>query len=219
MTEDEWLASADFDPLLRHLGGRASKRKSRLFAAACCRQIWKYLPNRESREAVEAAERFADGEIEPAELRAAGRRANDTSEGLAFEASVALRMRKWAERDAAHAAAAAAQMRLFPGRVAANARAAITATPEPAKNQAALLRDIFGNPFRPATFDPNWRTDTALSLARVMYETRDFAAMPILADALQDAGSEQQEILDHSRDPNGVHVRGCWVVDLVLGKA
>ena len=81
-----------------------------------------------------------------------------------------------------------------------------------------LLRDIFGNPFRPVAFDPNWRTDTALSLARVMYESREFGAMPILADALQDAGCEHTDILNHCRDPNGVHVRGCWVVDLVLGK-
>ena len=51
-----------------------------------------------------------------------------------------------------------------------------------------------------------------------MYEARDFGAMPILADALQDAGCEDAAILDHCRDANGVHVRGCWVVDLVLGK-
>ena len=81
-----------------------------------------------------------------------------------------------------------------------------------------LVREVWMNPYRPVAFDPAWRTDTALSLARVMYETRDFTAMPILADALQDAGCEHADILDHCRDPNGVHVRGCWVVDLVLGK-
>jgi hypothetical protein len=83
--------------------------------------------------------------------------------------------------------------------------------------QADLLREIFGNPFRPVTFSPQWRTDTAVSLARTMYESRDFSAMPILADALQDAGCDSAEILDHCRGP-GPHVRGCWVVDLVLGK-
>ena len=83
--------------------------------------------------------------------------------------------------------------------------------------QVPLLRDIFGNPFRPVTFSPAWRTDTALTLARQMYESRDFSAMPILADALQDAGCDSAEILDHCRGP-GPHVRGCWVVDLVLGK-
>ena len=68
-------------------------------------------------------------------------------------------------------------------------------------------------------FSPAWRTDTALALARQMYESRDFSAMPILADALQDAGCDNDDILNHCRDANGPHVRGCWVVDLVLGKA
>jgi hypothetical protein len=81
----------------------------------------------------------------------------------------------------------------------------------------ALIGDIFGNPFRPVAFDPAWRTDTAVILARQMYESREFAAMPILADALQDAGCEDESILTHCRG-DGPHVRGCWVVDLVLGK-
>src|ERR687897_172280 len=81
----------------------------------------------------------------------------------------------------------------------------------------ALVRDIVGNPFRPAAFDPAWRTATALSLASQMYESRDFGAMPILADALQDAGCDNDDILSHCRGP-GPHVRGCWVVDLVLCK-
>jgi hypothetical protein len=83
--------------------------------------------------------------------------------------------------------------------------------------QAQLFRDIFGNPFRPATFSPEWRTDTVLALARQMYEARDFGAMPILADALQDAGCDNVDILAHCRG-SGPHVRGCWIVDLVLGK-
>ena len=82
----------------------------------------------------------------------------------------------------------------------------------------ALTRDIFGNPFRPITFAPAWRTGTAVALAAEMYESRDFSAMPLLADALQDAGCDNDDILNHCRDPKGTHVRGCWVVDLVLGK-
>ncbi|MBM3981002.1 MAG: hypothetical protein FJ304_12090 [Planctomycetes bacterium] len=85
--------------------------------------------------------------------------------------------------------------------------------------QVALLRDIFGNPFRPVTFSPSWRTDTAVALARTMYESREFGAMPILADALQDAGCDSDDILNHCRDTTQVHVRGCWVCDLVLGKS
>ena len=80
-----------------------------------------------------------------------------------------------------------------------------------------LLREIIGNPFRPVTFSPQWLTDTAVSLARQMYDARDFSAMPILAYALQDAGCDSDDILNHCRQP-GEHVRGCWVVDLVLGK-
>ncbi|MBN9119864.1 MAG: hypothetical protein J0I06_12005 [Planctomycetes bacterium] len=78
------------------------------------------------------------------------------------------------------------------------------------------MRDIFGNPFRPVTFSAAWRTDTAVSLARQMYDTREFSAMPILADALQDAGCDSDDVLSHCRS-DSPHVRGCWVVDLVLG--
>jgi hypothetical protein len=81
-----------------------------------------------------------------------------------------------------------------------------------------LLREIFGNPFRPLVFPPSWRTDTALSLARQMYDSRDFGAMSILADALQDAGCDNEDVLNHCRGTNANHVRGCWVVDAVLGK-
>jgi len=94
-------------------------------------------------------------------------------------------------------------------------RAALSAEAE-AHHQ--LFRDIFGNPFRPATLDPAWRTSTVLALASQMYESRDFGAMPILADALQDAGCDSDDVLSHCRDEQQVHVRGCWVVDLVLGK-
>jgi hypothetical protein len=83
---------------------------------------------------------------------------------------------------------------------------------------AALAREVFGNPFRPVTFAPEWRTDTAVALARQMYARRDFSAMPILADALQDAGCDNDDVLTHCRDPKQVHVRGCWVVDLVMEK-
>jgi hypothetical protein len=81
----------------------------------------------------------------------------------------------------------------------------------------ALLREVFGNPFRPVKFNKAWRTDTAVSLARQMYDGRDFSAMPILADALQDAGCDNEDVLAHCRDAGAAHVRGCWVVDGVLG--
>ncbi len=82
-----------------------------------------------------------------------------------------------------------------------------------------FFHDIFGNLFHPVAFDPAWRTSTAVGVAQAMYDARDFAAMPVLADALQDAGCEHADILQHCRDEKQVHVRGCWVVDLVLNKS
>lgn len=85
----------------------------------------------------------------------------------------------------------------------------------------AVMREIFGNPFRPTpTIDPAWRAwhdATIVKLTQQMYDSRDFAAMPVLADALEEAGCTTSDILDHCRGP-GQHVRGCWVVDLILGK-
>jgi hypothetical protein len=83
--------------------------------------------------------------------------------------------------------------------------------------QLLLLRDVFGNPFRPVTFAPAWRTSTVLSLAQTIYDERQFQNLPILADALEDAGCDNAAILGHCRQP-GEHTRGCWVLDLVLGK-
>jgi hypothetical protein len=87
------------------------------------------------------------------------------------------------------------------------------------KDAAGALRDIFGNPFRPVTFDPEWRTTTALALATGIYDERAFDRLPILADALQDAGCDNDDILTHLRDTTTPHVRGCWALDLVLGKS
>ncbi|MBA4192082.1 MAG: hypothetical protein C0467_29235 [Planctomycetaceae bacterium] len=81
-----------------------------------------------------------------------------------------------------------------------------------------LFRDIFGNPFRLISVAPSWLTSTVVALAEGIYQEKAFDRMPILADALQDAGCDSADILNHCRDMNGVHVRGCWVVDAVLGK-
>jgi hypothetical protein len=86
-----------------------------------------------------------------------------------------------------------------------------------AELHAGLVRDIFGNPFRPVSFNPSWHTSTVIALAQGIYEDRAFDRMPILADALQDANCDNEEILDHCRQ-RGEHTRGCWVVDLLLEK-
>ncbi len=82
---------------------------------------------------------------------------------------------------------------------------------------ADLIRDIHGNPFRPVTFAPEWRTSTVTAIAETIYADRTFGNLPVLADALEDAGCDHADILSHCRG-SGPHVRGCWVVDLVLGK-
>lgn len=84
--------------------------------------------------------------------------------------------------------------------------------------QVCLLRDIFGNPFRPVTLDPRWQSETVVALASGIYAERAFDRMLILADALEDAGCDNADILAHCRG-DGPHVRGCWVVDLILGKS
>jgi len=83
---------------------------------------------------------------------------------------------------------------------------------------ADYVRDIFARTIRRVPFEPAWRTEPSVGLARAIYETRAFDRMPILADALEEAGCENREILSHCRDGATAHVRGCWVVDLVLGK-
>jgi hypothetical protein len=175
--------------------GPASDRKRRLWAVAFCRHIWEYLGDERSRNAVEAAERFADGRASEKELAkarvAAWQVPVNTPEGYD-------RFCPW---NACRPAIREGVMLM------SNAPFATA--------QRSLLRDIFGNPFRPVTFSPDWRTDTVTLLACQIYDSRDFSAMPILADALQDAGCDDSSVLDHCRS-DGPHVRGCWVCDLVL---
>jgi hypothetical protein len=94
---------------------------------------------------------------------------------------------------------------------------ATAALPRERRTQATLLRCIVGSPFRAAAFDPAWQTLTGLGLARAIYDERRFSDLPILADALEEAGCTNADLLAHCRGP-GPHVRGCWVVDLVLDK-
>src|SRR5207248_8297476 len=83
--------------------------------------------------------------------------------------------------------------------------------------QTDLLREIFGNPFRKPEFDSRWRTSDVMGLARAIYDERAFERMPILADALMDAGCEHEAIIGHCRG-NERHVRGCWVLDMIMEK-
>jgi len=222
MTEAEWLTSRFPDDLLMQFDrNTTSERKLRLFACECCRGIWHLMTDERSRHAVEQAELFADGGISLATLQNAADAAQTVADDAESRASITGENEyppsaAWCAagtvefHDVYHVVGACRRDILFA--VSEGEEERILAT------QTEFIRDIFGNPFRPVAFDAAWRTDTALSLARHMYESRDFSAMPILADALQDAGCDLDDILNHCRDANGVHVRGCWVVDFVLGK-
>ena len=217
MTEAEWLACSDLPRLIKSQKAVGKARKLRLFACACARRVWDQLAGDSARSAVEASERFADcavGEADLAESHQATQRAwGQASMAWASILSTGLAV---VLPDASHAALHASTH--APAvRVSSGTPSRKTLLAAERQTQRDLFRDVFGNPFRPATFDDAWRTSTAVALAKGMYESRDFGAMPILADALQDAGCNNDDMLDHCRG-DGPHVRGCWVVDLVLGK-
>jgi hypothetical protein len=225
MTEAEWLAWATDPELLLKLlptVGAVSNRKLRLFAVACCRRAMTATNVRPRTEPfVDVAERFADGEATITDLQTVGcspagadRRTNSALHHACMNAAEVEPGIVMADCAALNAAWGATQVGTFmpddngisEGRLVREQAV-----------QCSILRDIFGNPFHPISFSPQWRTDTTVMLTGQMYESRDFSAMPILADALQDAGCDNDDILNHCRQP-GEHVRGCWLVDLVLCK-
>jgi hypothetical protein len=221
MTEEEWLAEQErshwmLSGLLRQgkiRRTKAGKRKLRLFGCGCCRMVWHLLDEAVLRPAVEVAERFADGEGGLTELQASVRAVGWLAiNGLESERAGA------AGRSAAWMVAYACASNAAFG--ATSAVGSITGLDGEAI-PCHLLRDVFGNPFRPAVMKREWvaANDRSVeAVARAIYQDRAFNRMPILADALEDAGCDDAVILAHCRGP-GPHVRGCWVVDLILGKA
>ncbi|MDY3552812.1 hypothetical protein R5W24_001901 [Gemmata sp. JC717] len=216
MTEEEWCALTYPTPMLEE-APLTSERKLRLFAVACCRRIWPCLRRTNGRRAVEVAEQYADGTATAEQLD----QASQAQHGAGIS-ETEIRVIKCVTGRAVNEASLvlyASELyadSIVPSRLPETAWDEADSAESTA--QAELLRDIFGNPFRPVTFSAEWRTGTVVSLAAQMYESRDFSAMPILADAFQDAGCDNNDVLNHCRDPKQVHVRGCWVVDLVLGK-
>ena len=208
-----WLAAVakDYYPyaFFRELG--LSPRLLRLFAVACCRHplIDGLLTDPRSSTAVEVAERHADGLSTDAALRQAwhdGWVARDDLRGATAAATAAYATAATATTDdAAHAATDAAAH----AATAAHARAAMR------EYQGGLLVSLVGPGWK---FAPAWRTHTAVALASHIYEAREWGAMPILADALQDAGCEDVRVLEPLRDPAGVWFRGARVLDELLGK-
>ena len=209
MTEAEWVACEDPTPMLEFLRNRGSSRKFRLFGCATCRRIWHLFTMEESRACVETAERYADGQASQLQLSAAAHRAMNFPWRVVSEV--------YLTAEAAAETAYSPNGKPFQHILVVAGNASLVANDrEEQIAQSDLLRDIVRNPFRLRAFAPSWRTDTVSPSPAQMYESRDFSAMPILADALQDAGCDSADVLDHCRGP-GPHVRGCWVVDLVLG--
>jgi hypothetical protein len=214
MTESEWLACTDPNAMLDFLQGKATDRKFRLFAAACCRGIWGLL-DLIGTGAVEVAERHADGAVSAEELSRAVNHSWWGADRLNYEED-----HIWVAGWAAHAAVAGED----PFEAAALAAGAARREDEPA-SQCILLRDCFGPlPFRPVSVSPAWQTAEVAALAQAAYEERelpagtlDLARLAVLADALEETGCDQADLLAHLRG-TGPHVRGCWAVDLILGK-
>ena len=217
MTEAEWLACQNPGRMLLRSESKATMRKLRLFACACCRRIRHLLTDDRLRRMVEVAEGMADAVVEAAgeDFRAAQQAAFDA---LNTTTGAAARLAARAVIEAAFPACSP-DLAL---RVAMTAKDAKYANDRITRRleehaQAGILYEIIGNPFRPVAVDPSWLTPGVVELARTIYEDRAFDRMPALADALEDAGCHDTDILAHCRQP-GQHVRGCWVVDLLLGK-
>lgn len=236
MDEQQWLESTGPRPMLQLLwGSKISERKKRLFAIACCRSIWHLLADERSRQAIEVAERYADNQATVKELERAAESACSACRAEGGE--------EWWEElhlDSPYRASLAAYNIALPMgwwggvpafvapnnivlEIAANERAAGEA-------QSALLRDIFGNPFRPlptltsALLTAN--DGLVVLLARAAYDERilpeghlDNARLAVLTDALEEAGFEDEEMLSHLRKKDAVHVRGCAAVDWILGRS
>jgi hypothetical protein len=201
VTEQEWMECNRMKPMLAYLRDKVSERKLRFFACGCVRQKWRWL-NDILRDSVDVAEGYADGLVTQSALR------------ISHQAT-------WAKAPSSSLHRACWLTELSLG--AMLEAAAIV----PSRLRCLLLRDIFGNPFRPMTVAPyiqTWNDAVVGRLAQVAYDERQLAEgtldnsrLAVLADGLEEAGCTSEEILDHLRQP-GVHVRGCWAVDLCLGK-
>jgi hypothetical protein len=220
MTEAEWVAETGPSTvsLSEFLQVKASGRKARLFAVACCYRAFELMDSL-CKVAVEMAELVADDKANADELyEVSDQILSYLSIGRGMNAAdfVSMAAVRVSSKDFVHTTAEAAREAVAEHKTKQNSVYLFEKGHEE-KSQITVLRDIFVNPFRPVTFDASWRTPTVLALATGIYEERAFDRMPILADALQDAGCDNEDILNHCRHP-GEHARGCWCVDLVLGK-
>ena len=230
-TSENWIACPSALSLVyRALKRDPTERKMRLVGAACCRLGWHNLNHRESRAAVECAERFADGGCSEDELVAVGDAAEKIGlTGIPPSASDPNRRAEYVEHIAVCSAAALARVESNDGwpfwehlvdiinRIIEAAEFEQFGLGKPAIEAAIcdLMRDIFGNPFQTLELDTRWLTPPVVGLARSIYEEHAFDRMPILGDTLNEAGCDRLDILDHCRGSSR-HARGCWLIDAIL---
>jgi len=234
MTEEQWLACEDPGRMLRFRPPDEAAKKTRIFKCICCRHIWHLLTDHRSRQAVEITERYVGGEATIDKLSEAANGAAEATRSITpsynLDGTDSNSSRRTAAQAAEYTAANSRFVALGIAQWIASARGTEhsliapydknvfkTAHQQASKFICEAVRDIFGNPFCPVTLDPSWLTSNVIALAQQMYDSRDFTAMPILADTLQDAGCADQAVLEHCRGA-GTHVRGCWVVDLATGR-
>jgi len=197
----DWNSCNDAGRLLSELRVRGRSRKLRLLSAACYRVLLESIPD--AGPFLGAIENVIETGSEVSSLRAL---ANDF----------------WCEVDLPTGAPEGFYQAI---RALTRLRSASDRTPEALAptmvrwgfGSPDLIREIFPNPFSPPRFDPAWRTSDVFALARGIYDDRTFDGLPVLADALQDAGCDNDELLNHLRDTSRAHVRGCWALDLCLG--
>jgi hypothetical protein len=232
MTEVEWFECREPQEMLDWLQvtGKLSERKARLFAVGCCRRIWSLLPDEGARAALEISERYCDGLADGVALQVAKNAAissydhyQDTDESGNFSgkesASMAVAAACWVEADLQEEALLVViDNAIGLGRLSTGWR---NGGQVERRRQCNSLRDSFGPlPFRDIAIDPAWlawNEGVVAKLAASIYEKRAFERMPILTDALEEAGCTDADILGHCRRP-GLHARGCWVIDCLLGR-
>jgi hypothetical protein len=236
MNEEMWRACEDPEAMLEFLRGKASERKLRLFAVACCRLFWDSLNIGATRQSIEIIERYADNQATEAELSRAQKAAHNAAwyirdyPHLKDDTAARLRCREalGIPTDETLSALYTDEVlsRLYFVGFMANTSARLRVDAVPMHRTDPLLvrfsprfcRDILGDPFWRVTINATWRTSNVTGLAQAIYDDRAFDRLPILADALEDAGCDNADILNHCRQP-GEHVRGCWVVDLLLKRS
>jgi hypothetical protein len=232
--ERGWLTGDDPRRMLEFLHGRASDRKLRLFQVACCRRAWHLLSNNSCREAVLVAERYADGQAKDRERRAirnqvARSRNPDSLLAINARSAVFAANEKTSWRGLCFLGVAAVFGHAAHRTGNRGSAAYKTAYQAELRAEADLVRCIFGNPFRPSPpIDPSvlaWNGGTVPRLAASAYEDHllpsghlEPSRLAVLADALEEAGCTEAGILEHLRGP-GLHVRGCHVIDLLVGRS